>query len=201
MFVTKILHDGPGGMTEGGTRFDRIATYADGSHCCCAQIDHVTSGGNKLYQHLFVGVVPCCTLLLSYTLWSCEQKMAPSVSLCIILLLFIYLHFIQVTKESILVVRDLGIQITKTFFTGRKVSEFIPASCTKDVLLQQSLSVLKVINFIGIKISNPGAKCTLAVVGGHCYNGGAGNLLSCICDDILMALDKLGRSGDNQFKE
>lgn len=56
--------------------------------------------------------------------------------------LIIYLHFVKVDQESLLVIGSLGIQVTSSYASGRESTTFIEMGQVKDVVINEAIHMV-----------------------------------------------------------
>ncbi|KFO96173.1 Phosphatidylinositol N-acetylglucosaminyltransferase subunit H, partial [Calypte anna] len=66
--------------------------------------------------------------------------------------LIIYLHFVKIDQESLLVIGSLGIQVTSSYASGK----VIEMSRVKDVVINEAIHMQKVIYYLCILLQDPG---------------------------------------------
>ncbi|XP_014671965.1 PREDICTED: phosphatidylinositol N-acetylglucosaminyltransferase subunit H-like isoform X2 [Priapulus caudatus] len=67
----------------------------------------------------------------------------------LVILLIIKLH-LKVTKESLLVIASLGIQLTTTFASGRTTTQFVEATHVHDVIINEAVTMHRIIFYLAI---------------------------------------------------
>uniref|UniRef100_A0A8B9MU44 Phosphatidylinositol glycan anchor biosynthesis class H n=1 Tax=Accipiter nisus TaxID=211598 RepID=A0A8B9MU44_9AVES len=86
-----------------------------------------------------------------------ENSMVLSAAIFITLFgLIIYLHFVKVDQESLLVIGSLGIQVTSSYASGRESTTFIEMGQVKDVVINEAIHMQKVIYYLCILLQDPG---------------------------------------------
>lgn len=61
--------------------------------------------------------------------------------------LIIYLHFVKIDQESLLVIGSLGIQVTSSYASGKESTTFIEMSQVKDVVINEAIHMV-IISFL-----------------------------------------------------
>ena len=56
--------------------------------------------------------------------------------------LIIYLHFVKVDQESLLVIGSLGIQVTSSYASGKESTTFIEMGQVKDVVINEAIHMV-----------------------------------------------------------
>ncbi|XP_061467065.1 phosphatidylinositol N-acetylglucosaminyltransferase subunit H isoform X4 [Rhineura floridana] len=75
--------------------------------------------------------------------------------------LLMYLHFVKIDQESLLIVGSLGIQMTSSFASGKESTTFIEMSQVKDVVINEAIYMVnliccqKVIYYLCILLQDP----------------------------------------------
>ncbi|XP_035183862.1 phosphatidylinositol N-acetylglucosaminyltransferase subunit H [Oxyura jamaicensis] len=85
-----------------------------------------------------------------------ENSMVLSAAIFITLIgLIIYLHFVKIDQESLLVIGSLGIQVTSSYASGKESTTFIEMSRVKDVVINEAIHMQKVIYYLCILLKDP----------------------------------------------
>lgn len=71
--------------------------------------------------------------------------------LCVILMLKLHL---KVKQESLLVIASLGLQLTTTFVTGRKASQFILREDIDDVVINEGIFMNRVLFYLAVMLKD-----------------------------------------------
>ncbi|XP_025894006.1 phosphatidylinositol N-acetylglucosaminyltransferase subunit H, partial [Nothoprocta perdicaria] len=86
----------------------------------------------------------------------CENSMVLSAAIFITLIgLIVYLHFVKVDQESLLIIGSLGIQVTSSYASGKESTTFIEMSQVKDVVINEAIHMQKIIYYLCILIRDP----------------------------------------------
>lgn len=56
--------------------------------------------------------------------------------------LIIYLHFVKIDQESLLVIGSLGIQVTSSYASGKESTTFIEMGQVKDVVINEAIHMV-----------------------------------------------------------
>ena len=56
--------------------------------------------------------------------------------------LIMYLHFVKIDQESLLVIGSLGIQVTSSYASGKESTTFIEMSQVKDVVINEAIHMV-----------------------------------------------------------
>lgn len=62
--------------------------------------------------------------------------------------LIIYLHFVKIDQESLLVIGSLGIQVTSSYASGKESTTFIEMSQVKDVVINEAIHMVIILSFL-----------------------------------------------------
>jgi len=62
--------------------------------------------------------------------------------------LIIYLHFVKIDQESLLVIGSLGIQVTSSYASGKESTTFIEMSQVKDVVINEAIHMVIISSFL-----------------------------------------------------
>ncbi|KAI1237827.1 hypothetical protein IHE44_0013914, partial [Lamprotornis superbus] len=85
-----------------------------------------------------------------------ENSMVLSAAIFITLIgLIIYLHFVKIDQESLLVIGSLGIQVTSSYASGKESTTFIEMGQVKDVVINEAIHMQKVIYYLCILLRDP----------------------------------------------
>ncbi|NXM74827.1 PIGH acetylglucosaminyltransferase, partial [Serilophus lunatus] len=85
-----------------------------------------------------------------------ENSMVLSAAIFITLIgLIIYLHFVKIDQESLLVIGSLGIQVTSSYASGKESTTFIEMGKVKDVVINEAIHMQKVIYYLCILLQDP----------------------------------------------
>lgn len=60
--------------------------------------------------------------------------------------LIIYLHFVKIDQESLLVIGSLGIQVTSSYASGKESTTFIEMAQVKDVVINEAIHMVIIQN-------------------------------------------------------
>ncbi|XP_025951625.1 phosphatidylinositol N-acetylglucosaminyltransferase subunit H isoform X2 [Dromaius novaehollandiae] len=86
----------------------------------------------------------------------CLNCMVLSAAIFITLIgLIVYLHFVKIDQESLLVIGSLGIQVTSSYASGKESTTFIEMSQVKDVVINEAIHMQKVIYYLCILLQDP----------------------------------------------
>ena len=64
--------------------------------------------------------------------------------------LIIYLHFVKIDQESLLVIGSLGIQVTSSYASGKESTTFIEMSQVKDVVINEAIHMVIISSCISV---------------------------------------------------
>ncbi|KAK7793758.1 hypothetical protein R5R35_000956 [Gryllus longicercus] len=78
----------------------------------------------------------------------------------IVLLYQVFKLFWSVQKETLLVIAPVGLQITTTFLCGYENSHFIPWYCIVDVIINEAISLQKVLFYLAVLVEHKSEKDT-----------------------------------------
>ncbi|KAL2303649.1 hypothetical protein Nmel_008926 [Mimus melanotis] len=85
-----------------------------------------------------------------------QNSMVLSAAIFITLIgLIIYLHFVKIDQESLLVIGSLGIQVTSSYASGKESTTFIEMGQVKDVVINEAIYMQKVIYYLCILLRDP----------------------------------------------
>ncbi|NXO03440.1 PIGH acetylglucosaminyltransferase, partial [Rhinopomastus cyanomelas] len=86
----------------------------------------------------------------------CQNSMVLSAAIFITLIgLIIYLHFVKIDQESLLVISSLGIQVTSSYASGKESTTFTEMGQVKDVVISEAIHMQKVIYYLCILLRDP----------------------------------------------
>lgn len=66
--------------------------------------------------------------------------------------LIIYLHFVKIDQESLLVIGSLGIQVTSSYASGKESTIFIEMGQVKDVVINEAIHMV-IIHSLPVSVS------------------------------------------------
>ncbi|XP_077178635.1 phosphatidylinositol N-acetylglucosaminyltransferase subunit H isoform X3 [Paroedura picta] len=69
--------------------------------------------------------------------------------------LLVYLHFVKIDQESLLIVGSLGIQMTSSYASGKESTTFLEMNRVKDVVINEAIYMQKVIYYLCILLQDP----------------------------------------------
>ena len=61
--------------------------------------------------------------------------------------MMLYIHFVKIDHESLLVIGSLGIQLSSSYASGREHTSFIEMSKIKDIVINEAIYMVKNILF------------------------------------------------------
>lgn len=77
-----------------------------------------------------------------------QNSMVLSAAIFITLIgLIIYLHFVKIDQESLLVIGSLGIQVTSSYASGKESTTFIEMGRVKDVVINEAIHMVIIHSF------------------------------------------------------
>ncbi|XP_062824122.1 phosphatidylinositol N-acetylglucosaminyltransferase subunit H isoform X2 [Anolis carolinensis] len=99
----------------------------------------------------------CSVWLAAYGLFVLTQNsVVLSAAIFVTLIgLLVYLHFVKIDQESLLIVGSLGIQMTSSYASGKESTAFIEMSQIKDVVINEAIYMQKVIYYLCILLQDP----------------------------------------------
>ncbi|XP_060119568.1 phosphatidylinositol N-acetylglucosaminyltransferase subunit H-like isoform X3 [Heteronotia binoei] len=88
-----------------------------------------------------LSAVTCSVWLVAYGLFVlCQNSMVLSAAIFVTLIgLLVYLHFVRIDQESLLIVGSLGIQMTSYYASGKESTTFIEMNQVKDVVINEAI--------------------------------------------------------------
>ncbi|XP_028581514.2 phosphatidylinositol N-acetylglucosaminyltransferase subunit H isoform X1 [Podarcis muralis] len=104
-----------------------------------------------------LSAVTCSVWLVAYGLFVLSQNSAVlSAAIFVTLIgLLVYLHFVKIDQESLLIVGSLGIQMTSSYASGKESTTFIEINQVKDVVINEAIYMQKVIYYLCILLQDP----------------------------------------------
>ncbi|XP_043930105.1 phosphatidylinositol N-acetylglucosaminyltransferase subunit H [Protopterus annectens] len=114
------------------------------SHSALCQEFTVTSPKLSLHS---VTTCTCIVWVFAYAVFYCTQNTGV-LSAAIILTvvgLMVYLHFMKIDEESLLIIGSLGIQMTASYASGRESTTFIEMNQVKDIVINEVIHMQQVI--------------------------------------------------------
>ncbi|XP_063788875.1 phosphatidylinositol N-acetylglucosaminyltransferase subunit H-like [Pseudophryne corroboree] len=99
----------------------------------------------------------CGVWLLAYTafLYTQHSAVLTAAILCTVLGLLLYMHLLKVEQESLLLLGSLGIQQTLSYASGRESTVFIEMCRVRDVVINEGISMQRVIYYLCILLGDP----------------------------------------------
>lgn len=99
----------------------------------------------------------CSVWLAAYAVFVLSQNsLVLSAAIFITLIgLLVYLHFVKIDQESLLIVGSLGIQMTSSYASGKESTTFIEMNQVKDVVINEAIYMQKVIYYLCILLQDP----------------------------------------------
>ncbi|XP_062857523.1 phosphatidylinositol N-acetylglucosaminyltransferase subunit H [Trichomycterus rosablanca] len=103
-----------------------------------------------------VMVYTCCVWLFAYTAFFITENTAVLSSAIIATLvgMVLYVHFIKVDHETLLIVGSLGVQLSSTYASGRESTTFIEMSKIKDIVINEAIYMQNIIYYLCILIKD-----------------------------------------------
>ncbi|CAG8532333.1 8120_t:CDS:2 [Acaulospora morrowiae] len=99
----------------------------------------------------FMGLFDVMYVLLFAIVIGEMNNITISYSICIIMIIiWLWTKFNIVKSESILSVRDVGVQVTTVYLNGRSVSKFIDKSKISDIIINEGITMLQVKFYMAI---------------------------------------------------
>ncbi|KAJ7344724.1 hypothetical protein JRQ81_000674 [Phrynocephalus forsythii] len=104
-----------------------------------------------------VSAVTCTVWLAAYGLFVVSQNTAVLTAAIFTTLigLLVYLHFVKIDHESLLIIGSLGIQMTSSYASGKESTMFIEMDQVKDVVINEAIYMQKVIYYLCILLQDP----------------------------------------------
>lgn len=184
---TLVTQDSSNGTSRTINTLRKLTYMEHMSSNCVANIDLTVAVSHRIHVFLFI-IMQLISAMLAYIMWHYDFGVPLSLMLLVYIFSIFYLHFEYVINENVIVVRGLGLQLTKTYFTGRKVEQFFPSSCIRDIMLRQTVNVHRVVDFVGVRACDLNDEIIQSSIGLDIKL--ERQLLSRICMDMLIALVK-----------
>ncbi|KAJ3607256.1 hypothetical protein NHX12_026768 [Muraenolepis orangiensis] len=104
-----------------------------------------------------VVVYTCFVWLFAYAVFFFTDNTAVLSSAIIITLvgMMLYIHFVKIDHESLLVIGSLGIQVCSSYASGREHTSFIEMSRIKDVVINEAIHMHHIIYYLCILLRDP----------------------------------------------
>ncbi|XP_041469298.1 phosphatidylinositol N-acetylglucosaminyltransferase subunit H-like [Lytechinus variegatus] len=74
-------------------------------------------------------------------------------AIMISVLLVLYIHS-SVSKETLLLISSLGVQISSEYVTGRRVTKFIPFRAVQDIVIHEAVTMNKVVYYLAVLLKH-----------------------------------------------
>ncbi|KAE8601820.1 hypothetical protein XENTR_v10013806 [Xenopus tropicalis] len=99
----------------------------------------------------------CAVWLAAYAIFAYTQNtlVLSAAIICTICGLLLYLHFMKIDQESLLLIGSLGIQLTTSFASGKESTVFIEMCRVKDVVINEAFFMQKVVYYLCILLKDP----------------------------------------------
>ncbi|KAG0208615.1 hypothetical protein BGX31_002286 [Mortierella sp. GBA43] len=105
----------------------------------------MTSDAKRVNSYDYMVALICPTLLYSLgTTWSSYTLMA------LLILWRIAAKLLMVTQETILVIRDVGVQVKTVYLGGRSTSRFIDRSKISDIIINEAITMMHIRVYMAI---------------------------------------------------
>ncbi|KAG0347511.1 hypothetical protein BG005_000114 [Podila minutissima] len=105
----------------------------------------MTSDAPRINSYDFMAVILCTGFVYflgpSYTCYT---------AITLITISRIAIKFFMVTEETILVIRDVGIQVKTVYLGGRSVSRFIDRSKIQDIIINEAITMMHIRVYMAI---------------------------------------------------
>ncbi|KAJ0027126.1 hypothetical protein NQD34_018126 [Periophthalmus magnuspinnatus] len=93
----------------------------------------------------------------AYVLFFFTQNTAVLSTAIIVTLLgmMVFIHFVKVDHESLLVVGSLGIQVSYSYASGRETTSFIEMNKIKDIVINEAIYMHQIIYYLCVLLKDP----------------------------------------------
>lgn len=104
-----------------------------------------------------VMVYTCCVWLLAYVVFFFTENTAVLSGAILVTLvgMMLYIHFVKVDHESLLVIGSLGVQVSSSYASGREVTTFIEMCKIKDIVINEAIYMHQIIYYLCILLKDP----------------------------------------------
>ncbi|XP_034018125.1 phosphatidylinositol N-acetylglucosaminyltransferase subunit H-like [Thalassophryne amazonica] len=101
-------------------------------------------------------VCSCSVWLVAYTVFFFTENTAFLSSAILITLvgMILYIHFVKVDHESLLLIGSLGLQVSSIYASGRETTVFIEMSKIKDVVINEAIYMHHVIYYLCVLLKD-----------------------------------------------
>ncbi|XP_033115915.1 phosphatidylinositol N-acetylglucosaminyltransferase subunit H-like isoform X2 [Anneissia japonica] len=125
---------------------------------CCAPLKFVTISQSIFSLWFFFTAVVCVACVAYFAVATknsvfLNYVVAVLLSACILYIL--YILFCKVKDETIVLLPSIGIQLQKCSAFGQHSTEFIPYDIVKDVVINEAISMYKVIYYLVVLVNSP----------------------------------------------
>ncbi|CAL8393370.1 phosphatidylinositol N-acetylglucosaminyltransferase subunit H [Gadus morhua] len=95
--------------------------------------------------------------IFAYAVFCLTDNTAVLSSAIIITLIgmMLYIHFVKIDHESLLVIGSLGIQLSSSYASGREHTSFIEMSKIKDIVINEAIYMHQIIYYLCILLRDP----------------------------------------------
>ncbi|XP_031721838.1 phosphatidylinositol N-acetylglucosaminyltransferase subunit H [Anarrhichthys ocellatus] len=102
-------------------------------------------------------VFTCSVWLLAYAVFFFTENTAVLSSAIFVTLvgMMLYIHFVKVDHESLIVIHSLGIQLSSSFASGRETTSFIEMSKIKDIVINEAIYMHQIIYYLCVLLKDP----------------------------------------------
>ncbi|KAK2856398.1 hypothetical protein Q5P01_005133 [Channa striata] len=102
-------------------------------------------------------VYTCCVWLSAYAVFFFTQNTAVLSSAIVITLvsMMLYIHFVKVDHESLLIIGSLGIQVSSSYASGRETTTFIEMNKIKDIVINEAIYLHRIVYYLCVLLKDP----------------------------------------------
>ncbi|KAJ0061067.1 hypothetical protein NL108_005846, partial [Boleophthalmus pectinirostris] len=69
--------------------------------------------------------------------------------------MMVFIHFVKVDHETLLVVGSLGVQVSYSYASGRETCSFIEMSKIKDIVINEAIYMHQIIYYLCVLLKDP----------------------------------------------
>ncbi|XP_072025482.1 phosphatidylinositol N-acetylglucosaminyltransferase subunit H-like [Amphiura filiformis] len=100
---------------------------------------------------MLIIVMALIALPCFYSIWIIQNQMFTYIGFILVMLsCLIYLHFFNIKKEILTIIRCTGVQLTTIYATGRKQIQFVDVHNIENIVINEAVSMHKIIYYLAI---------------------------------------------------
>lgn len=88
-----------------------------------------------------------------FKFFDCEVTKAHVATVILGVVVYCYFNYYSIAEEDLICIKDLGIQLSSVYFTGRELKEFIPKKLIADVVVNEVFYIQRIIYVLTVLVS------------------------------------------------